>query len=75
MRDQAVAALTMARDGLVDARSNIVGENFGFESGTTEGFDRYPTNGDGGVTVTAVNDAAHTGEYSALVTTKVFASL
>ena len=73
MRDQAVAALTMARDGLVDARSNIVGENFGFESGTTEGFDRYPTNGDGGVTVTAVNDAAHTGEYSALVTTKVFA--
>ena len=71
MRDKAVQALETGREGLVDVRANLVGENSGFEQGNTDGFAYYPTNGDGQVKVEAVTDAAYAGEHSVLVETHV----
>lgn len=71
MRDNAIKALEEACTGLSDVRTNLIDDNCGFETGTVEGFGKYPSNGDGKVTIEAMKDEAHTGEYSALVETHV----
>ena len=44
-------------------------ENSGFESGTMNGFGNYPPQADRGVTSSVTTEDAHTGSYSAKVTT------
>lgn len=65
-------ALKKAQEGLVFSfaeRENIVGENFGFEKGTVDGFGHYPAKTDEGITTEASQETSHTGAYSGKIET------
>ncbi len=67
-----LSALREAQAGLqlnFENRTNLTGENYGFEQGTLNGFGQYPAKTEEGISVEASTEAAYSGTYSAKVTT------
>lgn len=69
---ETLANLKAAQAGLVldfSNRDNVVGDNFGFELGTTEGFGHYPGRTTEGIEIAASDETSHNGTYSGKVVT------